>query len=293
MSFKDRLGLGFSAGLFGLIGCVGVSDWDKGVIGAEIGDERVYPPTLSSFKGSFWVEQIPLVEYSGEDFFGIKDFVEDNLEGIMYKQEVEMGIRHFGVPEIFYGMPQGREEDSFATYRLLEDKICLNISAIEKGFVKLLKNPKRTNFLFIEEYVGMVLDHELGHYYSDKFSESLGLGSWPPLHFEENQKIGRKIIMEGIAEYFRIHMNVSSGNYCSIGGVKGNFTDTEWSDNVSQMRNSRHYYEGGHHLVKPIIDVHGRRGIETLIRNVLLEDSELRDMVGFRERIMTELEATE
>lgn len=168
-----------------------------------------------------------------------KKYIEKNLVNIINSQNEKLGIVHFGIPKLSY------EQDSIpfifsGIYRSKEDKIYLSTTFHLEGMLK-------------------TLNHELGHYYTDKLNESLGKGDFE-IDFNDSKEcfIGKKIIGEGIAEYFLCRMN----------GIEDDFQDSEWPADILGFYQSRVIYNGGHHFVKPIIDEHGKRGIEYLITNI-------------------------
>ena len=130
----------------------------------------------------------------------MQSYVESNLEKTLNAQEKELGIQHFGKPNI-------KVEHSIlgiaGLYDRENDTIYLNPDL-------LVPDNNLTNTLakiFYFRYLvdaKEVFDHELGHFYTDKLSESLGLGNWPPeLHqMDSSHKLRFKLIAEGTAEYF-------------------------------------------------------------------------------------------
>ena len=106
------------------------------------------------------------------------------------------------------------------------------------------------------------MGHELGHFYADKLNEGLGAGNWKlnlgnPFTKIIRDRFGYKVIGEGIAEYFRIK------------GAKQEHKTEEhkWPRYKIEYLDDDIPYRIGYQLVKPIIDKHGRRGIEYLISN--------------------------
>ena len=92
------------------------------------------------------------------------------------------------------------------------------------------------------------------------------------------ETVGKKLISEGIAEYFERTLN----------NGKDNFKDSDWPENLGDFIQNKIIYNGGLHLVKPIIDRYGKRGIETLIINPpSLED--LSNLPEYQNRVIESL----
>ena len=125
------------------------------------------------------------------------------------------------------------------------------------------------------------LDHELGHYYMDKLNESRGMGDWPrDEDFMDIERIGVQFVSEGMAEYFKKALN-NEKDTCPDAWPNDLFKWT-WAD----------MYDGGAHLVKPIISKHGERGIVYLMDNPpALGD--FNNLKAYQDRILEELSEQE
>ncbi len=181
----------------------------------------------------------------------VKQYVESNLGKIIKEQEERLGIKHFGTPEISHENPPARQHYGpfvRGEYIAEEDKIFLplgNAITPEQNTTNRL-----ANFLSFGMLYNMkeVLDHELGHYYMDKLNESKGGGDWT------SDNPGITLISEGIAQYFSATMNNKEDIY------------NKWPETIFDW-NIVDIYEGGCHLVKPIVDKYGQKGIECLMEN--------------------------
>ena len=185
-------------------------------------------------------------------------FIEKDLIDTIDKQEKMLGIKHFGRPKIFF-IP---------------------------GFSGLAASyDGENNRIYFRIYHKIILAHELGHFYPDRLSESLGKGDWPvyekfPWGFAEGEK-GKKIISEGVANYFGVRTfgNTSYGNKLKL-RVK-NF------DSYLDSLGTDSFYDVGYFLVKPILDISVRKGVEYLLTNTPT-DKELGDILAYKERILRE-----
>ncbi len=188
----------------------------------------------------------------------IQPYVESHLAEIIKNQEEKLGIKHFGIPKISYHLPPG--ESSWLTaglYDQKKDEIYLPLGAA----ITPEKNFENTAAVYLSfgsvHNVKETLDHELGHFYVDKLSESLGRVDWLDFsdHIPTDDKIGTKLIAEGIAEYFKKTIN----------NGKDDFNDSDFPKELKEFWTIDVIYHGGFHLVKPIIDRYGKKGIEHLI----------------------------
>ena len=195
----------------------------------------------------------------------IQPYVESHIVTIIKDQEERLGIQHFGIPRIAYkqkislsnGPLESKEGIGFGIYKAKADEIHLSLRYLVTPDTSLVNTIATEIFgiLFPRVNVKEVLDHELGHFYIDKFNESLGKGDW------SNRNRGKKIISEGICEYFRIVLN---------NGGKHDFADY-----------------GGLPIVKPILDRYGKRGIDYLITNP--PNVEMEDILGYQNKVLEAL----
>jgi len=182
-------------------------------------------------------------------------YVETNLTHIMKAQEATMGIRHFGTPTVTHDLTEsgvlvwvaGEYDEQTDTINLNKDAPCLSDGdhLCSLGV-----------FFGVNYDLKQVIDHELGHYYTDKLHEHIGQGDWPA--FRKQNNIAVRWIAEGIAEYFERTMNHPDNT---------NESDLPEINDLTDIYDVRNVYNGGYNLVKPIIKLHGRKGIEYLIQH--------------------------
>lgn len=217
----------------------------------------------------------------------LESFIQSDLGGIMEEQENKLGITHFGVPEVFSGFPaewSGFETLGVSgTYEPSNDSIYLSpICHVEDHpddkWIRLINCGRPHD-------ARAVLAHELGHFYVDKLNESLGrddFGSYDGVAVRDAtpEHVGQKLIGEGISEYFRV----------AVTGGQDNFEDYEYPNHFEKFKSDKFFYGGGYHLVKPIIDLHGKRGIEYLIINPPATEQDFEDIIGYREKVLEALQ---
>lgn len=203
----------------------------------------------------------------------IEPYVRSHLEEIMKDQEVVLGIKHMGVPEIsFEDAPCTKGRSFLASLEISgeyvpkEDKIYLPLVFKITPEKKLINTLASWMTFGSISNVKEVLDHELGHFYVDKLSEALGRGNCPDysgidvktrsgMNDYMEKSLGIKVVSEGIARYFDIKMNDREVSHVS------------WPRELEDFSRSWSIFDVGYKLVKPIIDKHGREGIEYLITN--------------------------
>jgi len=176
-------------------------------------------------------------------------FLRKKIENVVRRQEKTLGIRHFGEPRITLDAP--RQDALVGRYSTFYDNVWVRES----------------------EEDSITIAHELGHWYADKLSESLGNGSWPSI-WKFFKKKREKVISEGIAAYFE---------YRTFGdSSKRNL----WhSDFEGYPRDEYGYAAVGYEIVAPILDQSIDRGIEFLIKNPP-KKRDMKDHKGYRERIL-------
>jgi len=201
-----------------------------------------------------------LCQYKDDE---IQEYVEENLEEIIKNQEKKVGIRYPKHPKLEYKLPEEWRESAadgiLGMYRSEEDTIYLNsgllthyIPDIGDTIALLLTNGGMGDAL-------ITLNHELGHYYCDSLSEAAGFGNWPVFDKEMDSAeiIGIRLIAEGIAEYIQKK---------AAGEMEDTFQDSEWPQKIERFYgdgtgDTRLIYNGGYHLVKPVIDQYGKQGM--------------------------------
>lgn len=207
----------------------------------------------------------------------IKFYIEKNLNEIIKEQEEVLNIKHFGVPTIVVKPEDFEHNNIFSGVRLgyySNDTIYIN-STLEIT----VPNSKLNNILGDIFFFGHtsnikeILDHELGHYYVDKLKENLNINK----ELDTNLiKIGMKLISEGIAEYFKNKI------------YKKDLKKYNLVKSVDDMKYGE-FYNCGYHLVKPVIDRHGKKGIEYLIANPPTNE-DLEQLLQYQNRTLENLE---
>lgn len=200
-----------------------------------------------------------------------EEYLENNLVCIVRNQENVLGIDHFGFPKVKY---LHLEKMLFGEYIPDESTIIID---------KFKLSPPSSK----GESAHYVLNHELGHFYVHKLSEILGTDELFRIEsggYNNPNNLGKKLISEGIAEYFAR----------SISPKKSYFKDFLYPKTYPKLKNSFPLlaYFGGFHLVKPIIDKYGKKGIEHLIQNPPVGE-EMLALPKYREKVMDELLCTE
>ncbi|KYK26577.1 hypothetical protein AYK26_07390 [Euryarchaeota archaeon SM23-78] len=154
-----------------------------------------------------------------------KGLLRGRLEKLIRTQEKRLDVKHFGLPRLIVTMN-------------IHDK---------PGY----KNGRIYLQYWDEEY----LYHELGHFYFDRLCKKLGLGfqtkeyDGKP-HITEWWEARNCLINEGIATYFEKEINKG----------KDDFNDIEYPHTIKEFLHNNYgflqklYYNGGYHLVKPILD---------------------------------------
>ena len=106
---------------------------------------------------------------------------------------------------------------------------------------------------------------------------------WPNFKGKcREETIGLRVVSEGIAEYISRRVNPTNSNFDDKAYPLTLLTLLKYGDNTL-------FYEGGHHLVKPIIDKHGPKAIEYLVQN-LPDSADVFDLPAYRQRVMDSLD---
>ncbi|HLC81370.1 MAG TPA: hypothetical protein VJH68_01820 [Candidatus Nanoarchaeia archaeon] len=120
------------------------------------------------------------------------------------------------------------------------------------------------------------LDHELGHFYTHQIAKRLAIECDSFIMGNtDREEIASFLISEGIAEYFSqtIH-GESAANESS-------------RPNDALHWNEREFYAGGYKLVKPILDLDVKTGIEYLLAHQPVND--LQDLPGYQIQAVKEV----
>ena len=207
---------------------------------------------------------------------------EQILNSEMAKNEEEIGIKHFGIPEKEF--IHDKNVDFSASYNP-ETDIMYFRSSFSSPFP--VKHEELDHL-----YLHSVVSHELGHFYVDKLSESLGWGNWPQLSAQPNtvEWVEENIISEGIGTYFqgKTLERITGIDIDNIEGIPPFDIEKEWPKDIEILYDGHQLEAYGQWLVKPIIDKHGEKGIEYLITHQMEED-ELLNPKSYQERALEAL----
>ncbi|MFA5992543.1 MAG: hypothetical protein WC796_02445 [Candidatus Pacearchaeota archaeon] len=182
----------------------------------------------------------------------IPPYVESHLETIIKDQERILGIKHFGIPQVLFGPSPKDKTTPPGKYDPENDTIYLAVRWVTTPENNLANTLLKCLYLGCTKNIKETLDHELGHFYNDKLNESLGNGNYP----KDYNSATNRLISEGIATYF--NRTINDG--------KDDFKDSDWPEKFEYLWGYL-AYDGGFHLVKPIIDRYGKEGIKYLITN--------------------------
>lgn len=208
---------------------------------------------------------VPTVKKSEGDF---KQYLDQNLERLIREQQEQLNIKYpHQLPKIHYSLPHENSE-LYGLYDPETDEI----------FLKSEKTDQQDwNFSTAQD----TIQHELGHFYMDQLSETLGRGNWPQYRedMELEEILPIKLISEGVATYIERKTDQEGSS----------FADQNWpEDPLDFFVYPVLLYQGGFQLVSPIIDLYGQRGIQYLMFNPPSEE-ELFDLSLYQERIIEEL----
>jgi len=214
----------------------------------------------------------------------IPKYVEKNLDKIMKKQEEKLGIKHIGHPNVGFNTPPGyMKGDSIGVYTGL-----YNSEFDYMDFSTEYNIPPKLNLTYVFakihnkplDNLKHAIDHELGHFYVDKVSESMGLGDYPQNYTDSFYEPQDLVMTEGIAEYFERTMNKMDDGF---------FPEVWWDEyvgkNFDNLFNDRFTNLGGYHLLKPILDIDVEEGVKYILSNppIFLD---VFDMVAYRNKTL-------
>ena len=189
-------------------------------------------------------------------------------EEIITSLEKKLGIKSLSKPKIVYGSSPRIEKSPLdsvtaGSYEAEEKTIYINPSLDLTEAQETLK-------------------HEFGHFYMDNLAENAIPGNYPAKKLLSELKtfsdtLNSKLIREGIARYFERKGTINEAP---------NFSDYLWPKDFefSSWDRTSVIYEGGYHLVKPILDIDVRRGIELLITNPMTRQ-DLLNLPAYQQRI--------
>lgn len=192
----------------------------------------------------------------------------EHIHSLMISQEQELGVDYGGkIPKVVFYL---ENDGNNGLYYKKKDQINLNITEHLIHMFDADYNPDD------------LLNHELAHFLMDKMSEREGKGDYPPDIICNNESdakmtaLSYRIISEGIAEYVARFMTRNESD---------KYDDKMYPDNSF-------IYDGGYHLVKPILDAYGVKSIDYLMDNPPTLE-EMLDLLSYQERMMKELSTRE
>ena len=178
------------------------------------------------------------------------------LEKLIRTQEKRLDIKHFGFPRLIVTM-------------------------------HIHNKPRYKNGrIYVQYWDEEELHHELGHFYLDRLCKKLGLNFQTKADDKKNHatewwEARNSLIHEGIATYFQKEMNKG----------KDDFNDSEYPNTIKEFLYNnigflqKLYYNGGYHLVKPILD---KFGVEQGCKRIALDLPTRKEMINlpkYRKRI--------
>jgi hypothetical protein len=202
-----------------------------------------------------------------------EEYLEENFEALVEKQEKEMGIKHSFIPERnnYYGLPSFSPiyESPAAIYRPEEEDLHFNLLNLqEAGFCPFFICPNEYYKYYIEH--GVL--HEMGHFYFDQDMKRHNLKGLPV----DVLTLGEKIVYEGIAEYF----------FVKTQGLEDDFHDHEWLD--LNWDSPNYFYPASLHLVSPVMDLFGMEGMRYIAVHPPNEE-DIFQLQKYQTRILDEL----
>ncbi len=202
-------------------------------------------------------ELVKRVRTIGEAYGETKEFerkglLKEHLEKLIKNQEEKLGMKHFGVP-IFV--------------------VTMDI------FDKMYEDGR----IYIQYLDEKIVYHELGHFYFDRLCKNLGLDfrKGRRKYITKWWEARNHLISEGVATYFEREMS----------GDEDEFNDSEYPETIEAfLRNNLNfllklYYEGGYHLVKPILDISVEKGCKKIALD-LPKREEMVKLPEYRKRIL-------
>jgi hypothetical protein len=216
------------------------------------------------------------------------DYVETRLPEIAQAEADTLGFQDMGFPFVEYApkLALGKQyRDSaqvVATYSMTNETICLaNILDSNNLNLNNGNNPGSigSSLSSDRKRIDETLYHEYAHYLFDRFSKNSGKGEFPDIQkYGPSYSIGLKLISEGLANYATLRMT----------GEKDCFVDSLYPRQAEDFFYSRIIAQGGRHLVKPIVDKYGLRGIKYLMLHPP-SNNELKNVTKYQKRVLSAL----
>jgi hypothetical protein len=216
----------------------------------------------------------------------IEEYTTNNLEQIMQNLEDVQGIKFIDKPKIEFELSQDAKDHlvtnmtPVALYWPPVDTIYLKTNHLVTP--KISFNDMLINLIHFGgvNNTYSVLAHELGHYHTDKIYEKIPYSNWWGVNNVKSDTIGYMLVTEGIAEHFERSLTCEGDN----------FSDNEWPEDYTLILDEgRLLYDGGFHLVNPIMEKYGEAGMIHLMYHLPTED-DLLNLPSYQKKIMKDLE---
>jgi len=213
----------------------------------------------------------------------IEEYVQENLELFIEKQEKELGISYSAKrPSIEYLIPKENIPlGVIGLYDNANDTIYLPSGLLIRPRWDFNDTMVTIVTFNRTAYAKRVLDHELAHFYCDKVKEQV-LGKNHHLSniymFIPEERIANQLVGEGIAKYIENKMN---------GEDHGLYPFKDWPSDIEDFSN-KEIYQGGYTIVRPIIDQYKEKGIHILLLNLPTEE-EIFKPLDYQKRIFRKL----
>lgn len=172
-------------------------------------------------------------------------------------------------PTVYFEVPKGEESRFFSAAYNPENTSFFFNPEYENILFSKKEIEKETLFVSGDEtslaILRQAIDHELGHFFSDMVSRSLGLGEWPAPVNEEisSSTLAIELLSEGIAEYF--------GRTSLQNKTEEEMFFPEKEDSLLFVTYEDFTYDGGYWLVKPLCDAFGvLRTVEYIVSHPLI-----------------------
>ena len=227
-----------------------------------------------------------------------KQYVTEHIKTFQADQCKQMNLCYTTNPDIIFSIPPGLDLQTALTIGGGYDNGTLyfplwNARPPPTTFATKLQqfHNEHTPFyrLFFSKRndVAPRMHHELAHLFTDERRKQLGVvrlidrdlrGKITQEQF--GQLVCERIIAEGIATYVQAEMNDHQEAY-----TRAPQQWPKWPQEWRSFLETEIIYNGGYQIVKPILNEHGKRGIDTLIL-FPLQPEELSNPLLYQKRIM-------
>ncbi len=231
----------------------------------------------------------------------VEEFVIENIEQLIRDQEEQVGFSLFPPPQkIEFMLPENLRDEvvksgwiTYGLYDFQENVLYLNSGMLTLPSFDLSDIAAWVGTMGIAKNVKDTLYHELGHYYCDRLYETMleDIAAKDDLNdpFRLDKMVSLNIIHEGIGEYFERVMTKEEDS----------FEDRDWPMKGEEFVDlealifdqkilvpERLKYDGGYHLVKPIIDQYKKEGILYLLHHI---PDNLLELPEYQQKALEEL----